>query len=137
MSVTVCGCAAVADPLSVTVVGELVALLTNDTVPMAAPLIGGANTMLAVLLVAGSRVNGKLSPLRLNPNPVVVADDTVTPELPVSVRVMSLRAEAPATTEPKAIEEGDNARSIVEGASTVTVATALALGSARLLTVTV
>jgi hypothetical protein len=118
--VTECGSGAVPEPLSATVAGEVVALLTNDTVPVAVPLLEGANATFAVWLLLAATVNGKESPLRPNPEPVVLAEETVTAELPVLVSVTGLLIEPPTTTEPNEIEVGEADNSMVTGVLTVT-----------------
>ena len=69
LSMALCWTGAVPEPPSATVVGEFVALLTNETLPEAGPLLAGAKVKLALLLAAAASVNGKVRPLRPNPEP--------------------------------------------------------------------
>jgi hypothetical protein len=136
-SVTECGSGAVPDPLSATVAGELVELLTKDRLPVAAPLLEGANPIFAVLLLLAATVNGNETPLSPKPEPVKLAEKTVTAELPVLVSVTRLLAEPPTTTDPNEIEDGEVDSSAVTGAMTVMLAIALELGSATLVAMSV
>lgn len=120
-----CCTAAAPEPLSVTEAGELVALLTKATLPEAVPLLVGANFTLAFWLAPAARVNGKVTPLTLNPEPVMLAEETVTVELPVLLTVIAFVEELPTVTEPKLIEVGDAETSMVLGALMVTLASAL------------
>ncbi len=131
-SIAVCWIGAVPEPLSVTVAGEFVALLTNETLPEAVPLLEGAKVKLAFLLAAAARVNGKVSPLRPNPEPVKLADETVTAELPVLLSVTDWLAEPPTSTDPNETEVGEADKSTVTGALMVTFARALEVGAATL-----
>jgi hypothetical protein len=128
----------VPEPLSATVAGELLALLTNDTVSDAAPLLAGANTTFAVLLAPAASVNGKVTPLTLNPDPdpSMLADETVTAELPVLLSVTAWLADPPTSTDPNATEVGEADKSTVATALMVTFARALDLGSATLVATT-
>lgn len=79
-------------PESATLSVGLEASLVIARVPLNDPVDCGANTMLKLgLLWSGPKVKGRLSPLMLNPAPVVVAPVTITldpPELTsVSVSV--------------------------------------------------
>ncbi len=60
-------------PASETAVGELVALLTIETEPVALPVTVGANLTENVVLCPPARVRGRVSPLMLNPAPVTLA----------------------------------------------------------------
>jgi hypothetical protein len=44
------------------VLGELGALLTNETLPVTAPALAGENATLKVVLCAGVRVRGRANP---------------------------------------------------------------------------
>lgn len=132
-----CWSEVVPEPLSVTVVGELVALLTNETVPLAVPLLNGAKVTVTVWLEPAANVNGKLSPLRLKPDPIRLAEETVTAELPVLLSVTALLAELPTTTEPYDSDVGEADRSALTGAVIDTLARALDLSSATLIATTV
>ncbi len=95
------------DPLSETVAGELVALLTNETPPENVPVLAGEKFSVKVWLAEGANVNGKATPLRLNPVPVKLADETVTLEFPVFVISTASFAEDPTSTDPKETELGE------------------------------
>jgi len=136
LSVAVCCTGAVPEPLSATVAGEFVALLTNETLPEAVPLLEGEKVKLAFLLAAAARVNGKVSPLTPNPEPVKLAEETVTDELPVLLSVTAWLADAPTVTDPNETEVGEADKSTVTGALMVMSARALDLGSATLVATT-
>jgi hypothetical protein len=112
-------------------------LLTNDTLPVAVPLLDGAKPTFAVWLLLAATVNGSESPLRLKPGPVKLAEKTVTAELPVLVSVTSFLTEPPTTTEPNEIEAGEADNSAVTGAMTMMLAIALEVGSATLVAMSV
>jgi hypothetical protein len=132
----VCCTAAVPEPLSVAVAGELVALLTNETLPEAVPLLEGAKVNVALLLPAAATVNGKVSPVTPNPEPVKLAEETVTDELPVLLRFTVWLPDCPTSTDPNEIEVGEADRSTVVGALMVMLARALDLVSATLVATT-
>jgi hypothetical protein len=132
----VCCTVAVPEPLSATVAGEFVALLTNETLPEAVPLPEGEKVKLAFWLAAAASVNGKVSPLRPNPEPVKLAEETVTAELPVLLSFTVWLPDAPTSTDPNETEVGEADKSTVTGALTVTLARALDLGSATLVATT-
>lgn len=129
--------AAVPDPLSATVAGEFVALLTKATLPEAAPLLAGENFTLAFWLAPAASVNGNVTPLTLNPEPVRLAEETVTAEFPVFFKLTGLLAEEPTSTDPKETEVGEADNSTVVGALMVTLANALELALAALVAMTV
>ncbi len=74
-------------PDSATVAGELVAVLTTETLPEALPATVGVKVALKLVLWPAVSVRGSESPLMLNPDPVIVACETVTLPVPVLVRV--------------------------------------------------
>ena len=132
-----CCTGAVPEPLSATVAGEFVALLTNETLPAALPLADGAKLTLPVWLAPAVKVNGKVNPLTLNPEPVDgLAEETVTEELPVLDSLTALLADDPTSTEPNATEVGEADKSTVTGVLMLTFASALDLGSATLVATT-
>jgi hypothetical protein len=57
------------EPLRVMVAGELVAVLTTETLPVTLPATVGANSTLNVVLCPAVRVTGRSSPLELKPTP--------------------------------------------------------------------
>ena len=136
LSVAVCWIGAVPEPLSATVAGEFVALLTNETLPEAVPLPEGAKVKLAFWLAAAASVNGKVTPLTPNPEPVKLADETVTAELPVLLSLTAWLPDPPTNTDPNETEVGEADKSTVTGALMVMFARALDLGSATLVATT-
>jgi hypothetical protein len=74
-------------PASDKEVGELEALLTTETVPLAEPAAAGANVTVKVALCPPANVIGTERPLVLKPVPVTVSPETTTLALPVSVIV--------------------------------------------------
>ena len=136
LNMAVCWTGAVPEPLSATVAGEFVALLTNETLPEAVPLLEGAKVKLAFWLAAAARVNGKVSPVTPNPEPVKLAEETVTAELPVLLSFTAWLPDAPTSTDPNETEVGEADKSTVVGALMVTFARALDLGSATLVATT-
>ena len=89
-------------PLSVTVAGEFVALLTTETLPVMLPPTVGAKTTLNVVFWPAVRVTGGISPLVLNPAPVTVACEIVRLALPELVKVTVCVLLVPTRTFPKA-----------------------------------
>jgi hypothetical protein len=92
---TECCTGTVPEPERDMVVGEFVALLTNETVPAAAPLVWGANAMVTFCVLPAATVSGRLTPLRLNPIPVKFAAETDTDAVPVFDNVSVLLVELP------------------------------------------
>ncbi len=73
----------VAVPVSVTAVGELLASLTNDTLPFTEPATVGANVTVTCWFALGARVSGSDNPLTLSPAPVTFAAVIVSDDPPV------------------------------------------------------
>jgi hypothetical protein len=69
------------------VVGEFVALLITETVPLSAPDALGVKTTLKVALAPAAIVSGTVTPVVLKPVPEAVIFDTLTVELPVLASV--------------------------------------------------
>ena len=90
-----------ADPETVMVAGEFVALLATATLPDT--LLGkvGAKITLKVVFCPAVNVTAGASPLVLNPVPVTVAPEIVTFELPVFVKVTGNALLLPTLTLPK------------------------------------
>jgi hypothetical protein len=88
-------------PESETEVGELVALLTTEMLPVALPAAAGAKVALRAVLRPAVRMRGSESPLMLKPAPVTVACRTFTRRVPVFLRVMVLVRLLPTVTFPK------------------------------------
>jgi hypothetical protein len=98
---TECCTGIVPEPERAIVVGEFVALLTNETVPDTAPLVWGANAMVTFCVLPDASVSGRVTPLRLKPIPVKFAADTDTAAVPVLESVIVLLAELPSAMLPK------------------------------------
>ncbi len=60
-------------PLRVMAAGELLASLTTEILPLAPPVLTGANTTLKAALVPTGKGSGRESPLMLKPVPVTLA----------------------------------------------------------------
>ncbi len=88
-------------PESETLAGELVAVLTTETLPEALPATVGAKLAVKLVLCPAVRVRGSESPLMLNPLPFAVACETVTLPVPVLVRVTFSLALLPTVTFPR------------------------------------
>ena len=73
-------------PVRDSAVGEFEALLTKEMVPDAVPLLWGVKFRLKDALWPAARVNGSVTPLRVNSVLLEVADEMVTLE-PVALRV--------------------------------------------------
>src|ERR1700731_1484230 len=70
-----------------TAVPPLVELLLIVICPVRAPAVVGLNCSCNVRVCVGFRVTGKLPPTMVKPAPVIVAEFTVTGEVPVDVSV--------------------------------------------------
>src|SRR5207302_9668139 len=68
-------------------VGELVALLTSETLPVAVPAVVDAKTMLKLAVRPAAKVSGAVRPLALKPLPETLICEMVTLGLPDLVRV--------------------------------------------------
>ena len=88
-------------PESETVAGELVAVLTTETLPAALPAAVGAKVTLKVALRRAARLRGSESPLMLNPAPVTDACETVTLCVPLFLSVTVSVLRLPTVTVPK------------------------------------
>ena len=87
--------------------GEFVALLTNETVPEALPLVCGANVMVTFWLAPAAIAIGRVDPMRLKPDPVKFAADTEIDDVPVFESLTVWFAVFPISTLPKATLVGD------------------------------
>ena len=74
--------------------------------PLAAPLVVGANCTLNDVLCPAFNVTGRTEPLRLNPLPLAVAAEMVRAVPPEFVRVSESDFELPTWTLPKPKLEG-------------------------------
>jgi hypothetical protein len=86
--------------------GELLASLTIEILPLALPVLAGANTTLRDALFPAARVNGRERPLTLKPVPLTLALETVTLVLPVLFRVAARVLLLPTATLPKSMMVG-------------------------------
>ena len=77
------------------------ASLVIANVPVGVPDVVGVNTTLNDLLAPAAKVNGKVIPLKLNPEPVTFACETVTADPPLLVTVSVKVWLLPTTTLPK------------------------------------
>src|SRR3989442_1401427 len=84
-----------------TVVGELEASLTNETVPVRFVAVWGAKVTLNAALWPGSTVTGSVSPVMLNPDPEAVAWDSVRLAAPVLLMATAWVLVQPDGTVPK------------------------------------
>ena len=100
----ICGCVPV--PVSAIASGEFGALLTIEMLPVALPVVVGANCAVKVAICPALIVNGLAIPPMLKPAPEAVAWETVRLAVPEFVRVTVCEAEAPTATDPKAREVG-------------------------------
>ena len=82
-------------------VGESLALLVTDSVPVMLPAVVGAKVTLKVAFRPEARVAGKAGPLKLYPDPVMLAFETVTLLLPVFVTSTGKVLVLPNVTSPK------------------------------------
>ena len=87
-------------PVNDSFVGEFEALLAKAIVPEAVPLDCGVNVTVTGVLCPAVIVKGNETPLNLNSDVVVEADDTVTFD-PVALNVAVKLALCPTTTLPK------------------------------------
>lgn len=95
------------EPLSDTVVGEFVALLVKEAVPVTDPVAWGAKLTFTGWLAPAAMENGKVTPVSVNPEPAVLPEKTVTLELPVFDRVTAFVAVLPTSTLPNERLVGD------------------------------
>jgi hypothetical protein len=70
--------------------GELVALLTMETLPVAAPVTEGSKLTINVAIFPGVSDEGTEIPLAANPLPVTLTCEMLTEVLPVFVKVTAL-----------------------------------------------
>jgi hypothetical protein len=88
-------------PLRATVVGELVAVLVMETLPLVLPPIIGENTTVIWALWLGARVCGTVNGAMLNPAPKTPTCEIVTLLLPLLVKVTVCELLLPTFTLPK------------------------------------
>ena len=93
-------------PVRVCTAGELEALLAKESLAEAAPLLLGANFTVSAALFPAVIVNGKVAPLKVNSELVVLAEDTtIFAPLALSVAVVVLFE--PTVTLPKLVLVGE------------------------------
>ena len=97
---TPCVGAAVPDPVTVSIVGVLAALLTREIIPDAVPLARGVKVKVSDTLCPTAMVLGKDIPPRMNSGLLEVAEDRTALE-PVAVRVAVRVLLMPTVTLPK------------------------------------
>ena len=98
-----------------TTVGEFVALLTKEADPLMLPLLCGAKRILTCWLCPAGIVTGNVGAVTLEPDPLAVAEETVTAELPVAVTTTFLVALFPTSTLPNDRLFGETPRVKVDG----------------------
>ena len=100
-------CAWTPVPLTVSVAGELAALLTTVTLPERVPAEAGANLTPKDVDCPAASVKGKATPLVLKPVPVALICETDTLEFPVLEIVTFFVALVPVTRLPKLSDVGE------------------------------
>ena len=88
-------------PVNDTPVGELEALLTNETVPVVVPVTVGEKATLNEVFWPGESVRGKVKPVMLNVAPVTFACEIVALPVPVLVTISGATLLLPSVTVPK------------------------------------
>jgi hypothetical protein len=117
---TLCAIPTTPVPVKDVVPGELLALLTNEAVPFAGPLVWGENTRLTVLLAPAATVNGVVAPM-LNPEPDTFTAETTMLAVPLLDNVRFLELDAPTVTFPNTTDVGETLRVLVGAATPVPV----------------
>ena len=123
-------------PLSVTVVGELVASLVAVTLPVRIPVTTGAKAAFSVAVCPGARIVPAGTPLAMKPAPETLTFEIVTLELPVFLSVTPRMLLVPESKFPKLKLVALTLSRWVAG-FTVSVAALLVTLPAELLTTTV
>lgn len=95
-------------PEPVTLTWLVVLWLMTETEPVVAVVVDGLKTTLNMVLCAGAKVIGVLTPVRLRPEPLTPICEIVAGLFPVLVTVTVLLAELPTLMLPKLSEEGFN-----------------------------
>ena len=93
-------------PESEILVGELLALLVTEMLPVRVPAPVGAKLVLMLVLIPGFRVNGNEDPVNVNPAPVTVAREIVTLLVPLFLIITVFVLRLPTVTSPKLSEPG-------------------------------
>jgi hypothetical protein len=123
-------------PATVITVGEFVALLTTDTLPVTLPVAIGAKAIFSVADWLGAKIAPVATPEALNPAPEGTTLEIVTFEFPLFVSVTPSELVEPTFTFPKLRLVGFTTSSKVAG-FTVSVAGLLVTFPAVLLTAAV
>jgi anti-sigma factor RsiW len=100
VSVTRCWLPLIPLPVTFSVVGELAALLLNEILPEAVPLLCGVNRAEKETRWPAGIVKGKRNPVTVNSELEVVADETVT-LVPLAARLPPTLLLVPTVTLPK------------------------------------
>ncbi len=109
-------------PVRPATVGELLALLVNETLPATAPATVGAKVTDADCVPPfAAKVNGYASPVTLSPAPVTVCPVIVSEAVPVFVSVSVCVVLLLMMTLPKATVVGDRTSVAVPGATALAV----------------
>jgi len=93
-------------PESEILVGELLALLVTEMLPVSVPAPVGAKLVLMLMLIPAFRVNGNEDPVNVNPAPVTVACEIVTLLVPLFLIITVFVLRLPTVTSPKLSEPG-------------------------------
>lgn len=104
------------DPLSATLPGEFVAVLTTLTLPVSLPAVTGANCAVTATDWPGVSVTEDVEEVMLKPVPEAATDEIVTLEVPVFVSVALCWPLLPTDTLPKDKLAGLTESSCVEAA---------------------
>jgi hypothetical protein len=90
-----CSVCALPLPDNAFVVGEFVALLTTETLPVTAPAAAGEKASVSDALCPAAKVSGTAKPPAVNPAPVTATCEMLTLLLPVFVRTTDREPLAP------------------------------------------
>lgn len=104
-----------------TTVGLLLDVLLMVNLPVEVPATVGLNFTFSVTACFGLKVTGKLLPETVKPVPEIVAEFTVTEELPVEVRVTFRVPGQPIVTEVKVTLNGETVRTRPDAAAPIPV----------------
>ena len=88
-------------PVNDTVLGELEALLTSETVPVAVPVTVGEKPTLNDVFWPGERVRGSVKPVMLKFEPVRFACEMIALPVPVLLTISGAVLLVPTVTVPK------------------------------------
>ena len=94
-------------PYSGSLLGEFVALLRTEALPVTLPTVVGAKVRLKSVFCPADRVKGRAGPLMLKPLPVTESWEMVTLPVPVFVRITGSVLLLPSITLPKLVLAGE------------------------------